>query len=131
MAEAVFRAQVRKTGLDGLVEVSSAGTGSWHLGDAADPRTTAVPNAVGYGCVVSFTLPDQVYANRFLAQLRLVNNATSFGGVRSTAERRGRWGRSKRRRRRHNQGWWSGDGRARCRTASSGCRSAWRTARTW
>ncbi|MFF0746812.1 cystathionine gamma-lyase [Streptomyces sp. NPDC004111] len=45
-----------------------------------------------YGCVVSFTLPDKACAERFLAGLRLVDDATSFGGVRSTAERRGRWG---------------------------------------
>ncbi|MEV7501981.1 cystathionine gamma-lyase [Streptomyces sp. NPDC093018] len=45
-----------------------------------------------YGCVVSFTLPTRVRAERFLAALRLVEDATSFGGVRSTAERRGRWG---------------------------------------
>ncbi|MBQ0864364.1 low molecular weight protein-tyrosine-phosphatase [Streptomyces smyrnaeus] len=48
MAEAVFRAQVRDAGLDGLVEVSSAGTGSWHLGDPADPRTAAVLDTAGY-----------------------------------------------------------------------------------
>ncbi|SOD63796.1 cystathionine gamma-lyase [Streptomyces zhaozhouensis] len=45
-----------------------------------------------FGCVVSFTLPDRAHAERFLAALRLVDDATSFGGVRSTAERRGRWG---------------------------------------
>ncbi|WHM37710.1 cystathionine gamma-lyase [Streptomyces sp. BPTC-684] len=45
-----------------------------------------------FGCVVSFDLPDRAYAERFLAALRLVDDATSFGGVRSTAERRGRWG---------------------------------------
>ncbi|MET8680382.1 cystathionine gamma-lyase [Streptomyces sp. NPDC004647] len=45
-----------------------------------------------YGCVVSFTLPGRERAERFLAALRLVDEATSFGGVRSTAERRGRWG---------------------------------------
>lgn len=45
-----------------------------------------------YGCVVSFTLPTRVRAERFLEALRLVDDATSFGGVRSTAERRGRWG---------------------------------------
>ncbi|MFI5978598.1 cystathionine gamma-lyase [Streptomyces sp. NPDC051452] len=45
-----------------------------------------------YGCVVSFTLPSRVHAERFLEALRLVEDATSFGGVRSTAERRGRWG---------------------------------------
>ncbi|MFG2652654.1 cystathionine gamma-lyase [Streptomyces sp. NPDC048436] len=45
-----------------------------------------------YGCVVSFTLPSRTRAERFLGALRLVDDATSFGGVRSTAERRGRWG---------------------------------------
>ncbi|MCS0601676.1 cystathionine gamma-lyase [Streptomyces sp. LP11] len=45
-----------------------------------------------YGCVVSFTLPTRARAERFLTALRLVEDATSFGGVRSTAERRRRWG---------------------------------------
>ncbi|MFE7170187.1 cystathionine gamma-lyase [Streptomyces sp. NPDC057616] len=45
-----------------------------------------------YGCVVSFTLATRARAERFLEALRLVDDATSFGGVRSTAERRGRWG---------------------------------------
>jgi cystathionine gamma-lyase len=45
-----------------------------------------------FGCVVSFTLPTRERADRFLDALRLVDDATSFGGVRSTAERRGRWG---------------------------------------
>ncbi|MFI9150815.1 cystathionine gamma-lyase [Streptomyces sp. NPDC053367] len=45
-----------------------------------------------YGCVVSFTLPTRARAERFLQALRFVDEATSFGGVRSTAERRGRWG---------------------------------------
>ncbi|MGW5769314.1 cystathionine gamma-lyase [Streptomyces longwoodensis] len=45
-----------------------------------------------FGCVVSFALPSCERAERFLGALRLVDDATSFGGVRSTAERRGRWG---------------------------------------
>lgn len=45
-----------------------------------------------YGCVVSFTLPTRDHAGRFLEALRLVDDATSFGGIRSTAERRRRWG---------------------------------------
>ncbi|MFD7503884.1 cystathionine gamma-lyase [Streptomyces sp. NPDC059850] len=61
------------------------------------PDDPAHPVASGqmrgrFGCVVSFTLPGKEYAERFLAALRLVDDATSFGGVRSTAERRGRWG---------------------------------------
>ncbi|MEV7980113.1 cystathionine gamma-lyase [Streptomyces sp. NPDC086519] len=45
-----------------------------------------------YGSVISFTLPTRARAERFLRALRLVDDATSFGGVRSTAERRRRWG---------------------------------------
>lgn len=45
-----------------------------------------------FGSVVSFDLPDREHAERFLAEARLVDDATSFGSVRSSAERRGRWG---------------------------------------
>jgi protein-tyrosine phosphatase len=48
MAEIVFRARVAEAGLDGLVEVDSAGTGGWHEGDGADPRTVAVLEDHGY-----------------------------------------------------------------------------------
>ncbi|WP_405972949.1 low molecular weight phosphotyrosine protein phosphatase [Streptomyces sp. NBC_00988] len=49
MAEAVFRARVAEAGLDGLVEVDSAGTDGWHEGDGADPRAVAVLEEHGYG----------------------------------------------------------------------------------
>lgn len=49
MAESVFRARVEEAGLDGLVEVDSAGTDGWHEGDGADPRTVAVLEEHGYG----------------------------------------------------------------------------------
>ncbi|WP_046777625.1 low molecular weight protein-tyrosine-phosphatase [Streptomyces yangpuensis] len=48
MAESVFRAQVERAGLGALVEVDSAGTGGWHEGDGADPRTVSVLEAAGY-----------------------------------------------------------------------------------
>ncbi|MGC5034478.1 MULTISPECIES: low molecular weight protein-tyrosine-phosphatase [unclassified Streptomyces] len=48
MAEAVFRARVAEAGLDDAVEVDSAGTGGWHEGDGADPRTVAVLEENGY-----------------------------------------------------------------------------------
>ncbi|MDT9695600.1 low molecular weight protein-tyrosine-phosphatase [Streptomyces sp. P17] len=48
MAEFVFRARVAEAGLDGLVEVDSAGTGGWHEGDPADPRTVSVLAEHGY-----------------------------------------------------------------------------------
>jgi cystathionine gamma-lyase len=45
-----------------------------------------------FGTVVCFTLESRERAERFLAACRLVAQATSFGGVRSSAERRARWG---------------------------------------
>ncbi|MFJ8675903.1 low molecular weight protein-tyrosine-phosphatase [Streptomyces sp. NPDC093589] len=48
MAESVFRSRIAEDGLDGLVEVDSAGTDGWHEGDGADPRTVAVLGAAGY-----------------------------------------------------------------------------------
>ena len=45
-----------------------------------------------FGGVLRFTLEDRAAAERFLASLELVAEATSFGGIHSTAERRGRWG---------------------------------------
>ncbi|QKV93828.1 low molecular weight phosphotyrosine protein phosphatase [Streptomyces sp. NA02950] len=48
MAESVFRAHAREAGLDGRVEVDSAGTGAWHEGDGADHRTVAALTAHGY-----------------------------------------------------------------------------------
>jgi len=46
----------------------------------------------GVGAVIAFTLPSAAHAHAFLDGCALVSEATSFGGVHSTAERRGRWG---------------------------------------
>ncbi|MFH8482594.1 cystathionine gamma-lyase [Streptomyces sp. NPDC018055] len=68
-------------------------TGLRYPGLPTDPSYgTAVGQMRRFGSVVSFELADRATAERFLAALRLVDDATSFGGVRSTAERRGRWG---------------------------------------
>jgi cystathionine gamma-lyase len=45
-----------------------------------------------YGAVVSFILRDKTAAEAFLSQSNLLTDATSFGGITSTAERRARWG---------------------------------------
>ncbi|MGH2838988.1 MAG: cystathionine gamma-lyase [Thermoleophilaceae bacterium] len=45
-----------------------------------------------FGPVLCFTLPDEASAETFLASAELVTEATSFGGTRTTAERRARWG---------------------------------------
>lgn len=45
-----------------------------------------------FGSIVSFELPARAHAEAFLRALTLVREATSFGSVHSTAERRARWG---------------------------------------
>ena len=45
-----------------------------------------------YGAVLSFILRDKAAAETFLAKSKLFTDATSFGGITSTAERRARWG---------------------------------------
>ncbi|MER8042672.1 cystathionine gamma-lyase [Streptomyces sp. NPDC094032] len=68
-------------------------TGLRHPGLPGDPsHEVAARQMRRFGSVVSFVLPDRAWADRFLDALRLVDDATSFGGIRSTAERRGRWG---------------------------------------
>lgn len=68
-------------------------TGLRYPGLPGDPSYAVASGQMRrFGAVVSFVLPDRDRAERFLAGLRLVDDATSFGGVRSTAERRGRWG---------------------------------------
>jgi cystathionine gamma-lyase len=44
-----------------------------------------------YGPIVSFVLADREQAEHFLRSCSLVIEATSFGGIHTTAERRGRW----------------------------------------
>jgi cystathionine gamma-lyase len=46
----------------------------------------------GVGAVLALTFPSAERAQAFLDACELVSEATSFGGVHSTAERRGRWG---------------------------------------
>jgi cystathionine gamma-lyase len=58
-----------------------------------DPaHETAKKQMNRFGPVLCFTLPDAESAETFLASAELVADATSFGGTRTTAERRARWG---------------------------------------
>jgi cystathionine gamma-lyase len=57
---------------------------------AGDPVAAAQMDR--FGPLVGFTLPSAEAAQAFLDACVLVSEATSFGGVESTAERRGRWG---------------------------------------
>jgi len=55
-------------------------------------HTIAKRQMRAFGSVVSFDLETRARAERFLRSLQIVREATSFGGVHSTAERRARWG---------------------------------------
>lgn len=48
MAALVFGEHLRQAGLEDRVTISSAGTGPWHIGDPADPRTAKVLADHGY-----------------------------------------------------------------------------------
>lgn len=50
MAEVIFAERLRAEGLDDRVRVSSAGTGPWHAGEPADPRTVTALRKAGYRC---------------------------------------------------------------------------------
>ncbi|MEP6985322.1 MAG: PLP-dependent transferase, partial [Chloroflexota bacterium] len=45
-----------------------------------------------FGPIISFTLADEAAAQHFLSACTLVYEATSFGSLHTTAERRARWG---------------------------------------
>jgi cystathionine gamma-lyase len=57
----------------------------------ARPDVTGV-SYPGFGSVLGFELADAGAVARFFAAAELVTEATSFGGVHTNAERRGRWG---------------------------------------
>jgi protein-tyrosine phosphatase len=61
LAEAAFRAEAERLGLD--VEVDSAGTGDWHIGHPPDRRATAV--AAKNGVDISHLRARQVTAEDF------------------------------------------------------------------
>ncbi|MGB3714196.1 MAG: low molecular weight protein-tyrosine-phosphatase [Candidatus Promineifilaceae bacterium] len=51
MAEAVFQQFVKEAGLETEIEVDSAGTSSWHVGELAHPETRKIlaKNGISYG----------------------------------------------------------------------------------
>ena len=68
-------------------------SGVRYPGLTADPSHKIASQQMRYfGSVVSFVLHDRARAEQFLKSCKLVFEATSFGGVHTTAERRARWG---------------------------------------
>jgi cystathionine gamma-lyase len=58
-----------------------------------DPaHATAARQMRAFGCLIGVTFVDAASARAFLERTRLIEEATSFGGVHSMAEQRSRWG---------------------------------------
>ncbi len=66
MAEKMFTDQLHRRGLGDVVQVTSAGTGNWHVGACADERASRVLQAHGYSTEHSAT---QVDADHLAADL--------------------------------------------------------------
>lgn len=49
MAEGILRRKLQEHGLEGQFEVDSCGTGGWHQGEPADPRTKQILAKYGAG----------------------------------------------------------------------------------
>jgi protein-tyrosine phosphatase len=62
-AEGVFRGMAERDGLDGAIEVDSAGTHAFHAGEAPDPRSRAAAAERGYD--LSGQVARQVRADDF------------------------------------------------------------------
>jgi protein-tyrosine phosphatase len=61
LAEGVFRKKVRAAGLEGRIEIASAGTGDWHIGAPPDERMQAT--AQRYGLDLSHLRGEQLAAS--------------------------------------------------------------------
>ena len=67
-------------------------TGVRYPGLAGDPgHDVARRQMTGYGTIVAFDVGGRARAERFLGAAELVTEASSFGGVQTSAERRARW----------------------------------------
>jgi protein-tyrosine phosphatase len=87
MAAVVLAAKVRAAGLDDRVEVTSAGTGDWHVGQPMDDRAAATLAAAGYD--PSAHRARQFGATWFDRDLVLVMDARNLADVRALAARHG------------------------------------------
>jgi cystathionine gamma-lyase len=67
-------------------------TGVRYPGLPGDPgHAVARRQMRGFGTIVAFDMGSRERAERFLAAAELITEASSFGGVQTSAERRGRW----------------------------------------
>ena len=89
LATAALRLERQSVNAVAVCEALRArGVRCWHPSD----HLVAVEQMQHFGPLVGFDLETEESASGFLSRCRLVAEATSFGGVHSTAERRARWG---------------------------------------
>jgi cystathionine gamma-lyase len=87
------RASANARALAELLAARDDVTGVRYPGLPGDPgHEIARRQMTGFGSVIAFDLGGRERAERFLAAAELVTDATSFGSVHTTAERRLRWG---------------------------------------
>jgi cystathionine gamma-lyase len=87
------RASANALALAEALEAREDVTGVRYPGLAGDAgHEVARRQMSGFGTVIAFDLGSRERAERFLAAAELVTEATSFGSVHTTAERRLRWG---------------------------------------
>lgn len=70
MAETVFRKQVNEAGLEQRIEIASAGTSNWHIGEKADSRMRKHAQLRGYsitGLGQTVTKEDFAYYDLIVA----------------------------------------------------------------
>jgi protein-tyrosine phosphatase len=83
MAAVVLSRMVADAGLEDLVEVSSAGTGDWHIGEPIDERAGAVLREAGYD--PSGHRARQLDADWFDRDLLLAMDAANLADVQAMA----------------------------------------------
>jgi protein-tyrosine phosphatase len=72
-AEGVMRALVRREGLEGRIDLDSAGTGGWHIGSAPDERATTAAGSRGIaleGCARQVSPEDFLHFDLLIAMDR-------------------------------------------------------------
>lgn len=82
-AEAVMRAVVAREGLEGEVEIDSAGTGAWHVGDPPDARSAAA--AAQRGIVMEGAARQVTEADFEAYDLLLAADAQNVAALRAAA----------------------------------------------
>jgi cystathionine gamma-lyase len=88
----VERGSANALALAELLSARDDVTGVRYPGLPGDPgHAVARRQMLGFGTIVAFDVGGRERAERLLGAAELITEASSFGGVQTTAERRGRW----------------------------------------